>query len=334
MTLSFKERLIYTIRLPLLFIVFLWQDVYCYFKRKKTDPSIRLDGKLALVTGANRGIGQQIAADLYERGAQVILACRDYSSALKACVEIANGQENDPRLVPIKLDCGSFKSIRESCVHLLSTYNQLDILINNAGMVGSKVKTFTADGYEETCQVNFLAPCLLTYHLMPLLSKSTFGARVVMVTSEFNLLPIGFNSDLFVQSSQAYNGLINYSMSKFALNGAVIKLIDQYKDKTNVTINCVHPGCVKTDIVGQGSSWVTRLSNRGQQMFRGISIKTGAQGPLYVAIDPSLTTTNGQYFIGGHKFNQNKRLSDEKMINTIWNFLEPCLIPLDPNHNN
>ncbi|XP_015784603.1 uncharacterized protein LOC107362111 [Tetranychus urticae] len=333
MSLPLKERLVYIFRFPCLFLIFLYQDIYCWFKRKKTDPSIRLDGKVILVTGANRGIGKQIASDLYKRGAKVILACRNTEAALKACSEISNGRSDD-RLVPLKLDLKSFTSINDACSHLYSTLDSLDILINNAGMFGAKDKTITADGFEETCQVNFLAPCLLTYNLIPLLSKSTFGARVIMISSEFNLIPFSFNTDLFVPSSPDYDAILNYAMTKFALNGFVLKMASLLKD-TNITINSVHPGCVKTDIVGKGSSWTTRFSNRFQQAFRGVSLETGAIGPVYLAVEPSMHKVSGHYFVSNIEFSPNKRLLQESVQNCIWNFMEPCLLSykIDCNSN-
>ena len=136
-------------------------------------------GKTAVVTGANTGIGKETALDFAQRGARVILACRDGDKAKDAAREITAETGSDKVVVRI-LDLGCFESVRAFAKLINETEERLDILVNNAGLSGTYI--LTKDGYESIFQVNYLSHFLLTLLLIEKLKKSA-PSRIVNVSS-------------------------------------------------------------------------------------------------------------------------------------------------------
>ncbi|XP_050671194.1 retinol dehydrogenase 13-like [Leptidea sinapis] len=138
----------------------------------------RLDGKTALVTGGNSGIGFETAKDLAKRGARVIIA--DINNAETAVANIIQSTDN-PNVQYMHIDLSKFSNIRLFADKFNKTVDQLDILVNNAGCL--LIKKFTTDdGMDLTMQVNYLGPFLMTKLIMEKLLKSP-QCRIVNVTS-------------------------------------------------------------------------------------------------------------------------------------------------------
>ena len=131
------------------------------------------------MTGANTGIGKETALDFAQRGARVILACRDEEKAKDAARDIIAETGSDKVVVRI-VDLGSFESVRAFAKLINETEERLDILVNNAGLSGTY--RLTKDGYESIFQVNYLSHFLLTLLLMEKLKKSS-PSRIVNVSS-------------------------------------------------------------------------------------------------------------------------------------------------------
>ena len=115
----------------------------------------KLDGKNIIITGANTGIGYEVALDLAKRNAHVILACRDPKRGQDAVDKIKTESKNENVELEL-LDLASLKSIKEFSERILKKLNRLDILINNAGISGLENRTLTEDGFEIMFGVNHL----------------------------------------------------------------------------------------------------------------------------------------------------------------------------------
>ncbi|XP_047474518.1 retinol dehydrogenase 13-like isoform X2 [Penaeus chinensis] len=126
---------------------------------------VKLVGKTVIVTGASAGIGKETARDLAERGARVILACRNLEKAQKVADDIINTTGNGQVLVR-ELDTSDLKSVRKFAREILATEKRLDILVNNAGMSGPKTKKISNDGLELTLATNHFGHFLLTNMLL------------------------------------------------------------------------------------------------------------------------------------------------------------------------
>lgn len=111
-------------------------------------------------------MGYETAKDLAKRGAKIILACRNETTAKKACNTLI-AETNNENITFRKIDFNSFESVRQFAKQIIATENRLDILINNAGIaIGSGDSVKTEDGFTEIMQVNYLSSFLLTYLLL------------------------------------------------------------------------------------------------------------------------------------------------------------------------
>ena len=196
--------------------------------------------KIALITGANRGIGYAIAKGLLQKGFRVIATSRSPESGEKAVAGLS--QFGDVSFC--QLDVSNLESIH-SCVDFVETqFGQLDILINNAGInydTWQNVINANLEEVSSTFETNTFGPWQLTQSLLPLLRKGNHGANIVNVSSGSGAL-----------SSQT-GGTPGYSLSKLALNGLTMQLANKLSPY-NIRVNTVCPGWVRTDMGGSGAT--------------------------------------------------------------------------------
>ncbi|KAL6105193.1 rdh11 [Pungitius sinensis] len=246
-----------------------------------------LEGKVALITGANTGIGKETALELAVRGARVIMACRNVDKGEEAADRIRAAYPE--ALVEVReLDLADTCSIRAFAQKFLAEVNHLHILINNAGVMMCPY-TKTIDGFEMHIGVNHLGHFLLTSLLIGLLKRSA-PARIVVVSSlAHNFGWIRFH-DLHSQGS--YNSGLAYCQSKLA-NVLFTRECARKLRGTGVTVNSVHPGTVNSDL--------TRHSTLMTIFFTVFStfLKTpreGAQTSIYCAVADELHSISGKHF--------------------------------------
>lgn len=151
-----------------------------YFAGGVCHSKAKLHGKTVIVTGANTGIGRETALDLAQRGARVILACRDLDKANAAANEIRKTTGNDKVFVK-ELDLASLKSVRKFAEEFHQTEDRLDILINNAGIMRCPYWK-TEDAFEMQLGVNHLGHFLLTNLMLDMLERSQ-PSRIINVSS-------------------------------------------------------------------------------------------------------------------------------------------------------
>ncbi|HXE08493.1 MAG TPA: SDR family oxidoreductase [Acidobacteriaceae bacterium] len=209
----------------------------------------KLQGKVALITGANRGIGLETAKQLGKLGATVFVAARQLSKAELAC-EVLRGQGVDAR--PMQLDVVS-ELDRDAAVKTIGReFGRLDILINNAGVLldprsHNATSTTPLSMLRETFEINFFAAVALTQALLPLLRKSAAG-RIVNLSSILASLTYHATEGSPVYHSKTFA----YDASKAALNSFTIHLAHELRN-TNIKVNSAHPGWVKTEMGGEGA---------------------------------------------------------------------------------
>ncbi|GAA6082904.1 retinol dehydrogenase 12, partial [Tachysurus ichikawai] len=247
----------------------------------------RLDGKTALITGGNTGIGKETALDLAARGARVILACRDVEKGEEAAAEIrtrVGGAQVEVR----ELDLADTYSIRVFAQRFLQEVSHLHILINNAGVMMCPYMK-TADGFEMHLGVNHLGHFLLTFLLIGVLKRSA-PSRIIVVSSLAHYFGWIRFHDLHSQGS--YNSGLAYCQSKLA-NVLFTKELAHKLTGLNVTVNSLHPGTVRSDLV--------RHSTLMSLLFALFSIflktaREGAQTSVYCAVAEELHSITGKHF--------------------------------------
>ena len=200
--------------------------------------------KVALITGANKGLGYEMAKQLAQAGVKVVVAARDTAKG-EAAVEKLKHEGLDVEF--LKLDVTDKEDFPKAAEFIESKFGKLDILINNAGisadgLAGTSVSATTEHSLRTTFETNFFAPIFLTQALLPLLKKSDAG-RIVNMSSI-----LGSQTFHATPGSPIYDfKALSYDASKAALNSFTIHLAYELKD-TNIKVNSAHPGWVKTDM--------------------------------------------------------------------------------------
>ena len=204
--------------------------------------------QIALVTGANKGIGLAIAKGLGELGYQVWVGSRDAERG-KSAVDALIAESIDARL--LVLDVADPESIRLAAATLAQAASHLDVLVNNAGIIVSPSDLPSVQSIEDvrtTYETNVFGPILVTQAFLPLL-KAADGARVVMMSS--GLGSIGLITD--PASIYSTVNLMAYSSSKTALN-AVTVAFSKELEPLGIRVNAVEPGNVATDLNGNNGA--------------------------------------------------------------------------------
>ena len=206
--------------------------------------------KIALITGANKGIGLETARQLGKKGMTVLLGARDTRKGETAAGEL---RKDGIDAQPIEIDVSDPQSIKKAAAQVASDFGRLDILVNNAGVMtddrGKKVSEQSLDTWRETFDTNVFGLIATTAAFLPLLRKSDAG-RIVNLSSilgsiEFHARP---GSPVYEsKDTPAYN------VSKAAVNAYTVQLAYELKD-TNIKVNAAHPGWVKTDMGGEGAT--------------------------------------------------------------------------------
>jgi NAD(P)-dependent dehydrogenase (short-subunit alcohol dehydrogenase family) len=207
------------------------------------------DVKIALITGANKGIGLETARQLGKLGVIILVASRDLARGEEAA-EVLRGVGVDARA--IKLDVGNEADRVAAAKYIEREFGRLDILINNAGVMlenmgANKTSSTSQKALHETLETNFFAPIALTQTLLPLLRKSDAG-RIVNLSSI-----LGSNTLHATKGSPIYEAKpFAYDASKVALNSFTIHLAHELQS-TKIKVNSAHPGWVKTEMGGESA---------------------------------------------------------------------------------
>ena len=243
-------------------------------------------GKLAIVTGANSGIGFVTAEILADKGARVILACRSQERAEAAKGRILLNVPNASVEVSL-LDLSNLASVQAFAERITDAETQVDLLINNAGIMMPPRRTQTADGFEMQIGVNHLGHFSLTAQLLPLLNNAP-AARVVTVSSLAHYKG-RVNFDDLNYERRRYWRIGSYGQSKRANLLFTFELEKRLRAAGARTIaTAAHPGWTSTDL---------QRHLRGAGLFNAILARTPAQGALpTVRAATDLSANGGDYF--------------------------------------
>ena len=193
-----------------------------------------LEGKVILVTGANRGFGLAITMDLAKAGATVIMLGRDLGSLEYAYDAVVDAGYKEPILYPLDLEGATPENYQELQDNILDQFKKLDGLIHNAAILGTQmpIDQYDIKLWYSTLQINLSAPFMLTQFLIPALMKSD-DARILFLSSTVG------------RKARAYWGA--YSVSKFGIEGFA-KTLSEELEKTQITVNTINPGKIRTEM--------------------------------------------------------------------------------------
>lgn len=310
------------------------------FNRMCTSK-VRLDGKIAVITGANSGIGKETVKDFYRRGARVILACRNMELAKEAVKDIKDNpppgidvdeyQNGAGELVIYSLDLSSLKSVRNCARNLVTNEAAIHILVNNAGAVLLPFQK-TEDGHELLFQINYLGHFLFTLLLLPKMQLSAPGCRIVNISSILHFLgDINFD-DIYLEKSYKYWPA--YNQSKLA-NILFTKELARRLQEANIhgiNVYSVHPGLIPTKIFRHGDSSMFPGAYYYWNLFTRIFCKNivqGAQTMIYCSVDEKTANETGLYYSNCNVATPQWRARDEQYAKKLWN-LSCRLLHLEP----
>lgn len=250
-----------------------------------------MNTKRVLITGANSGMGLASTIELAKRGYEVIMGCRNEERGQKALQE-ARDKSGSDQISLMKCDLGSLQHIREFAEQFNQKYDRLDVLLNNAGVVNLK-RQETADGFEMSIGVNHLGHFLLTHLLLDALKASPQGRIVVVSSGAYKIGKIHWD-DPYLHNG--YTVIKSYAQSKIANIFFTRVMADKLKD-TNITINCLHPGAVATNI------GVDRDTGFGKRILAGVAYlpffqtpEQGAETAIFLVDDSSVAQSSGLYY--------------------------------------
>lgn len=264
-----------------------------YFGGSRYAEEQNVLGKTIIITGSNTGIGKETARDLARRGGRVILACRDMDKCAAARDEIVADTFNRS-VICRQLDLSSSESVRKFAKQIIEEEKHVDVLINNAGVMCCP-KQYTSDGFEWQLGVNYLGPFLLTNLLLDKLKESSQGRIINVISPIYKKSSVNFDD---LNSTEHYDPKLAYGQSKLALVLFSLELAKRLEG-TNITVNCVNPGVVKTDIGRHLPMSKSAVSGSIVSPLVWFFLKTpvqGAQGPIFLAVDKNLENITGKCF--------------------------------------
>uniref|UniRef100_A0A182S6L4 Short-chain dehydrogenase n=1 Tax=Anopheles maculatus TaxID=74869 RepID=A0A182S6L4_9DIPT len=277
-------------------------------------------GKIALITGGNRGIGLRIVKKLVECEIEVILGVRnpiDSRKAVEAYLEHANIPFGSCKLHFEQLDIGNMKSVREFAAKIKTKFDKIHLLINNAGVMSVPFK-LTAEGFESHMAINYYGHFLLTHLLLPQLKAAGTAdckARVVNVSSCVH--KIGEIDYKDINKVKNYYPADAYNQSKLAqvLFAKYLTLIFE-EEGLPILANSLHPGVVNTDLFEHSSTnyipWIRAL------LFK--NPEEGSRTVVYAAISPKLETRSGCYLSNCREASSHRYWNNSVQCEKLFNF--------------
>jgi NAD(P)-dependent dehydrogenase (short-subunit alcohol dehydrogenase family) len=228
--------------------------------------------RIALVTGANKGIGFEIARQLGKAGMHVLIGARN-ATAGNSAVSILNDEGVAARFIHIDLEDNA--TIRAAARTVEAEYGRLDVLVNNAGCRDTRdgaPSTASINAVRHTFEVNFFGALDITQSMLPMLRRAA-SARIVNVSSELGSLTL--NSDPAWEFSHVR--LLGYNASKAALNMLTVQLAAELQG-LGIKVNSANPGFTATDLNG----------HRGHQ-----TVEQGAEAAVRLALLAEAGPTGG-----------------------------------------
>ncbi|MFC1476629.1 SDR family oxidoreductase [Fibrobacterota bacterium] len=263
-----------------------------------------MSGRICLVTGANSGIGKQVCFQLARLHATVIMACRNETDGRNAQKEIVR-QSGKSNIFLEVVDLSSQKSIRYFVEKFLKEYEQLHVLVNNAGIYMQERRE-SVDGIELTFATNVLGYFLLSNSLIELL-KSSAPSRIIHVVSSF----AGRLSMNDLEGRKKYDGQTAYMQSKQA-NRMVSHYQAELLKGTGLTVNCTSPGLTKSGLFRNYKgffTWIVKLMGKDPA--------DAADTIVWLAASDKVQEESGKLW--ENRKEQKRKFSNPVKMEQLWN---------------
>lgn len=200
--------------------------------------------KLAIITGADGGMGYEETKAVAQKGYHTIMACYCPKLAMAKCKKMIE-ETGNPNIEVLGLNLADLASVRRFADEVKSRFERLDLLMNNAGTIATGYE-ITVDGLERTVSVNYVGPYLLTRLLLPLMGQ---GSRIVnMASCVYRLGALDFPEFFERGRKGCFQRIHIYSNTKLAITLFTFELADRLRER-GITVNAADPGVVSTGII-------------------------------------------------------------------------------------
>ena len=271
-----------------------WSNIFTMLKNQKLNPKIctsDFKGKLVVITGATSGIGYDAAMKYASHGANILSINRNEEKSKKLCETLKNTYNVEASY--IIADFSILSNVHSAGKKLLELDKNIDVFIHNAGLFLTK-KTFTKDNMEMVFQTNYLSTFILNYYIKDKFLKQNFG-RIIFVNSEAHRFAVwGLHLDDLSWKKHKYSGLKSYGCAKTAQLLSMILFSDIFKD-TNVTINAMHPGNVKTNS-GKTNGKLYKIYKKAFIDKGARSIENSSQSLYFLGVSEEIEKISGKFF--------------------------------------
>ena len=271
-----------------------------------------LNGKIAIVTGANSGMGFATVEALSDMGATVLMLCRNEERGRAAVISLT--AEKERKLDLIICDLGDYSSIRNAAGYIRENYPRVDILVNNAGFI-SLDRQETKEGVERQFGINHLGHFLLTTQLLDLMVP---GSRIVNVASGAHKVGRIHFEDINLK--KGYNVIKAYSQSKLA-NVLFTRELARRLKKRRISVNCCHPGAVATNIgIDRETGFGKTITGMLKPFFQ--TPADGARTAIYLASDEAVGNKTGGYYYMCKPARSSRLSKDRKLAKRLYELSE------------
>lgn len=266
--------------------------------------------KTCVITGATAGIGQATALALAERGARVVIVCRNPEKGAAVVAELA---KRAPAVTPamVVADLSSQAEVRRAAAEVLALCPRIDVLLNNAGAVFDRRET-TVDGLERTFGLNHMSYFLLTQLLLDRVLASA-PARIINVASNAHHRGRMRFEDL--QRERDFTSMGAYAQSKLA-NILFTRELSRRVAGRGVTVNCLHPGVIASSFA-QGVGGPLGLFFKIARPFL-MNSEDGAKTSVTLAVAPELESVTGEYFEKSRVARMSPHAASDEDARRLW----------------
>ena len=271
-----------------------------------------MEKKIALVTGANSGMGMASARMLARKGYFVLMLVRSEKRGNEAFKMLNEEQPGCFHL--ILCDLSDLQSVRRAASFIGETYEKIDVMLNNAGVITTQ-RELTKEGLEMQFGVNHVGHFLLTLLLLERLHK---GSRIVQVASGAHKWGDIYFEDLSLDKS--FRPFKAYGQSKLA-NVLFAKELSKKLAPYSISVNSCHPGAVSTNMgINRETGFGKSITKLLKPFFR--SPEEGAATAVYLATDPSVEGITGEYFYNGKSAKVSRKARDEELSKKLFQWTE------------
>ncbi|MGI9324789.1 MAG: SDR family NAD(P)-dependent oxidoreductase [Pseudomonadales bacterium] len=275
--------------------------------------STELNSRICAITGPTRGIGRETAQQLSALGYHLLLLCRDPAQGQVLRSQLPGSSD------VLYCDLGEAKSVVQAAQQIKSNHKNLNVLINNAGILETRRRFIAGTG--AMMAINHLGHFLLTQRLLPLLLQ-TEDSRIIVTSSSAHRLGRLSTADPLCRHQPAA-GLMAYGRSKLANLLFALSLAKRLEG-SNTVCNALHPGVVLSNLMLASGGWIGSLSGLIKPFV--MSAADGAATSVYLASDPTAGKLHGQYLDQQQRIvSPSRRAKDRQLQNALWNASERAL---------